>query len=313
MDENPVISWLLTSNIPTIRYKTLVDTKGLAHDHPECLSEYKAIQKNGPVPAILNQQVEAGRWNYPQHYYTPKYTSTHWSMILLEELMCDADEPRYQTAVEFMLAFTQKDLAKYSQNQNFNWTCLWGNIIRYCVYGGKLADPRLQNMIELTANSLYKEQCKCEWNWLLPCVWGAARSIWGLIAIPQKDRSPQVENAISSGMEFVLENVNLIISNQKSDVEKKTHPIWYKLSFPIFYQADVLFVLRLLQEQNWLNHPLAQKPLEWLKSKQKPNGRWQGSSPFRTRTYAEMGDKEETARWVTLQATSILNEARTYA
>jgi hypothetical protein len=68
-----------------------------------------------------------------------------------------------------------------------------------------------------------------------------------------------------------------------------------------------------LQELNQLTHPLAQKPLNWLKSKQKQNGHWQGSSPFRTRTYAEMGDKEETARWVTLQATSILNEVRTYA
>ena len=65
MDENPVISWLLTSTIPTIRYKTLVELKGLPHDHPECLSAYKAIQNNGPVSVILNQQVEPGGWNYP--------------------------------------------------------------------------------------------------------------------------------------------------------------------------------------------------------------------------------------------------------
>lgn len=310
MDENPVISWLLTSNIPTIRYKTLVDLKGLPHNHPECLSEYKAIQQTGAVPAILKQQVEPGRWNYPQHYYTPKFTSTHWSMILLEELLCEPEEPHFQAALEFMLSVTEKTVEQY---KNRGFTCLFGNIIRYCVYGNKLADPRLQTMINVTAKSLHNQHCKCDWNWEMPCVWGAARSIWGLIGIPPNDRSPLVENAISSGMEFILENVNLIIDNQKSDVEKKTHQVWYKLNFPIFYQADILFVLRLLQELNQLTHPLAQKPLSWLKSKQKSNGHWQGSSPFRTRTYAEMGDKEETARWVTLQATSILNEARTYA
>ncbi len=310
MDENPVISWLLTSTIPTIRYKTLVELKGLPHDHPECLSAYKAIQNNGPVSVILNQQVEPGGWNYPQHYYNPKYTSTHWSMILLEELMCDPNEPQFQAALKFMLSSTEKDVVKY-KNNGFN--CLFGNIIRYCVYGNKFADPRLQTMIDVTAKSLLNEHCKCDWNWQMPCVWGAARSVWGLMAIPANDRSPLVEKAISSGMEFVLENVNLIINNQKSDVEKKTHPIWYKLNFPIFYQADVLFVLRLLQELNQLTHPLAKKPLAWVKSKQKPDGRWQGTSPFRTQTYAEMGVKEETARWVTLQATSILNEARTYA
>ncbi|HSM24332.1 MAG TPA: hypothetical protein VK856_05665 [Anaerolineaceae bacterium] len=313
MDENSVFSWLMASPIPTIRYKSLLDLKGLSADHPDCIAEYEAIQQSGVVPAILNQQVEPGHWKYPKHYYTPKYTSTHWSMMLLEELLCDPEETGFQTAIEFMLTSTQKDIVKYSQNQYIHWTCLWGNIIRYCVHGGKLADPRLQNLIDLTANSLLKEQCKCEWNWLFPCVWGAARSIWGLISIPNAVRSNLVEDAIDHGVEFVLENVNLIIKNEDLPVEKKTHPIWLKINFPLFYQSDVLFVLRLLHEMNALDHPLAENLLVWLKSKRKTNGRWQGSSPFRQRTYKEIGDKEDTSRWVTLQATSILKKAGLHA
>jgi hypothetical protein len=282
----------------------------LPSDHSECQSAYEAIQSTGAVPAILNQQVDNGRWKYPQHYYTPKFTSTHWSMMLLEEFLCDPEEPSFQAAVEFMLSATQKEIDKYTQNQNSGFTCLWGNIIRYCVYGGKLADPRLQNMIDLTAKSLLTEKCKCDWNWQMPCVWGAARSIWGLISIPKADRSYTVDQAIQSGLDFVLENVNLIIDNQLSQVEKKTHSIWFKLNFPLFYQADVLFVLRLLYQEEHLDHPLATKLIHWLKLKQKPNGRWQGTSPFRQRTYKELGGPEETSRWVTLQAASILKKAR---
>jgi hypothetical protein len=168
-------------------------------------------------------------------------------------------------------------------------------------------------MIDLTAKSLHSEKCKCDWNWQMPCVWGAARSIWGLISIPETDRSATVDLAIQSGLEFVLENVNLIIENQSSTVEKKTHPIWFKLNFPLFYQADVLFVLRLLYQIDQLDHPLAEKLINWVESKQKPNGRWLGSSPFRQRTYKELGGPEETSRWVTLQATSILKKARLHA
>ena len=147
----------------------------------------------------------------------------------------------------------------------------------------------------------------------MPCVWGAARSIWGLISIPEADRTTTVDQAIQTGFQFVLENVNLIIESQPSQVEKKTHATWYKLNFPLFYQADVLFVLRLLYQEDTLDHPLATKLIDWLESKQKPNARWPGSSPFRQRTYRELSGPEETSRWVTLQATSILKKARKHA
>lgn len=313
MDENSIIEWLLESPTASIRYKTLRDLVHLPAKHPECLETFAAIQSQGVVPAILNQQVELGRWHYPQHYYTPKYTSTHWSMMLLEELLCDPEDERFQAAVEFMLSSTHKQISKYTLDQNTGWTCLWGNIIRYCVYAGKWADPRLQSMLDLTAKSLLNKKCNCEWNWQMPCVWGAARSIWGLILIPKHDRSNLIEEAIHSGLEFVLENVNLIIAEQPNPAEHKTHQIWNRLNFPLFYQADILFVLRLLLELDELHHPLAANLLTWLRSKQKPNGRWQGSSPFRQRTYPELGDQEETARWVSLQAASILRKVSDHA
>lgn len=306
MDENQVVFWLLESKIPTIRYRTLLELRELPHDHPACLSEYQMVQASGAVPSILNQQVEPGRWKYPNHYYTPKYTSTHWSMMLLEELYCDSDEPRFQAGVDFMLSSTKENVEKY---KNTGWSCLWGNIVRYCLHGNRSNDHRLQNMIELTADSLLNKRCACDWNWQMACVWGVARSIWGLIKIPQGDRSTLINEAIRTGMDFVLENCNLIISNQGLEVEKQTHPIWHKLNFPLFYQSDILFVLRLLYEIDELNHPLAKNLLVWLKSKQKQNGRWQGSSPFRQRTYSEIGSAEETSRWVTLQASTILKKA----
>ena len=313
MDKSQVINWLLGSEIPTIRYKTMLDILQYSPEHEECRKTYQEIQSSGPVPAILDRQVEVGQWKLAQRYYGPKYTSTHWSMMLLEELMCSPTEPRFQAAIEFMLSATHKLITEYTETQNSGFTCLFGNIIRYCVYGGRLGDPRLQSMINLTANSLLNEQCKCDWNWQMPCVWGAARSIWGLISIPESDRTDRVQQTLEQGMNFILENVNLIITQQTVDVEKRTHQAWSRLNFPIFYQADVLFVLRLLDEMNILDHPLAGNLLEWLQSRQKANGRWQGTSPYRQRTHPEMGKPEETSRWVTLQATSIFRKVSQYA
>ena len=46
--------------------------------------------------------------------------------------------------------------------------------------------------------------------------------------------------------------------------------------------------------------------LEWLNSRRGVNGRWRGSSPYRSRTFSELANKAEIDRWVTLHAFMIL-------
>ena len=85
--------------------------------------------------------------------------------------------------------------------------------------------------------------------------------------------------------------------------------LWFKLNFPLFYQVDILFTLRVLGELGALQHPGAQEALDWLEGLRGKNQRWHGSSPFSSRTWRELGDREETARWVSLQAATILKQA----
>ena len=68
------------------------------------------------------------------------------------------------------------------------------------------------------------------------------------------------------GIRFLLEDYDLLAANYPAD--QKPHPLWETLSFPIFYHADRLFVLRVLKELNALDHPGAQKTLDWLLEKQ---------------------------------------------
>lgn len=82
------------------------------------------------------------------------------------------------------------------------------------------------------------------------------------------------------------------------------HRMWHKLNFPTFYQADILFVLRVVAELDALDHPGAQAVLHWLKEQRQANGRWRGSSPYRSRTWPKLGDS---SLWVTLHAARILH------
>lgn len=71
---------------------------------------------------------------------------------------------------------------------------------------------------------------------------------------------------------------------------------------------DILFTLRVLAELDALDQPGAQPGLAWLAERRQQNGRWRGGSPYRQRTWREMGDSAETNRWITLHAACILKK-----
>jgi hypothetical protein len=66
-----------------------------------------------------------------------------------------------------------------------------------------------------------------------------------------------------------------------------------------------LLVLRALAALGELGRSGAESALDWLRARQTSDGRWHGASPFHQRTWP-LGDREETDRWVSLQAALIL-------
>ncbi len=305
---SPLIVWLMESQIPTIRFLTQTLLLNLSNNHPEVEEDYQSIQSEGPVPAILNRQIDKGQWPYLNHYYTPKYVSTHWSLLLLNELYIDPKTPRFQDGVEYMLSSTSKLIQEQGNQPTPDLQCLWSNIIRYALHAGRFGDERLTAMTELNAHSLSNNQCICQHNAYLPCAWGVNRVMWAFAAIPQEKRSATVKDALDKGIQFMLQQYNLLQANYPAP-ENKVHPVWFKLSFPLFYQSDILMTLRVLAELDHLDQPAVQPALDWLESKRNKNGLWRGSSPYRQRTWPELADKEETNRWVSLYAAWILKKA----
>jgi hypothetical protein len=157
---------------------------------------------------------------------------------------------------------------------------------------------------------LTDEHCRCWINGDQTCAWGVVRTLYGLAALPADQRSPAVQGAIAHALPFLLESYQLIQANYPVPINGKIHPLWFKLNFPLFYQADILFTLRILAELGALDHPGARPALDWLSAKRSKNGRWRGSSPFRQTTWRELAGPAETDRWVSLQAALILREAR---
>lgn len=300
------LSWLLEAETPTIRYLTLVDLMGLSEEDHRVQEARQAIMQAGPVPAILAEQTEGGNWPGEHSFYTPKYKSTHWSLVLLAELHVDGQAPRFRRGVEFMLGQVSGRLAKRLAEDESGWSCLFGNVLRYVCHAGLADDDRTAALIDYCVREIGNGDCRCDWNSGYACAWGVARTLWGVAAIPKELRGPAVDRAIQQGLDFLLAPGRLPAADYPVPDDGHVHSFWSRLNFPLFYQADVLFVLRVAAELGALDRPGAQGALAWLAGRRQKNGRWRGSNPFRRRTWPQLGGPEETSRWVTLQAGTLM-------
>jgi hypothetical protein len=302
-------TWLLESKIPSIVYQTLKDLYPGSSTPARIQKAKKRIMQTGAVPAILSRQSAEGKWKIDRGYYGPKFYSTHWSMILLAELGADGTDQRFRRGAEYMLAATRDQVREGLDKKNYGWSCLYGNILRYTLQAPVKEDSRVENLIQFCARAMTTGPCDCRSCYGCACAWGAVRTLWGLAAVPKRSRSKEVKEAIRLGIRFLLVDHRLEKADYPLPPNGCVSPLWFKLNFPSFYQADILFTLRVLDALDALDRRGARAALDWLEARRRPDGRWKGTSPFRTRTWREMGDPEETDRWVTLQASRILRHA----
>ncbi|MCK5560804.1 MAG: nitrogen fixation protein NifH, partial [Thermoplasmata archaeon] len=101
------IDWLLEEDNPSVRYFTLKDIMGKSQRNSEVQEAKASIMQTGVVPRILAKQRKGGNWDDTKKFYTGKYKSTVWSLIILAELGADGGDKRIKNACEFILEWSQ--------------------------------------------------------------------------------------------------------------------------------------------------------------------------------------------------------------
>lgn len=300
-----LIEWLLAAETPSIRYLTRRLLLKQAEDEPMAQAERQAIMQSGPAPAILARQGPDGAWRNEKSYYTPKYTSSHWSMLMLAELHADPQDARLRAGAVSVIERLQDLMDERIQRGLLGWECLWANVLRYSAYAEVQDHPGFAPMVDLLVDSTINNRWRCRWSGDGPCAWSAARTLWAFAALPPALRTPPVEAAIECTLNFLLVEHNLYPANYPAERNGKLSDLWRKLTFPLFYQVDVLFVLRTLAELGRLDHPGAAPALNWLAAQRK-DGRWHCSSQFLTRSLPALRHPEDSHRWVSLYAAWVL-------
>jgi hypothetical protein len=297
------LPWLLEKRDPAVRAATLEQILDRTSRDAELREARSRAMASPPISTILRRQNAEGRWNGGQ-MYAPKYTGSHWSMLLLSEYGVDGSDPRFRLAARRILEDLSAGKAGmgWVLDRDHGAACFTANVVRYVSAAGYGADPRVEPLIARLVRDAKKYDAACWINNEQPCAWGYSRLVWGLAALPEAARTREVERALRRGVEFLL----------SYRPERAEYPapygasyLWRQVSFPLFYQADVLFVLRALDAADSLDDARAQSSIAWLLARQDERGRWGGRAPYTDR----MPSRIDASKWVTLQAVTLLKHA----
>jgi hypothetical protein len=323
--------WLLEEDAenPGVRYFALKDLLDKSPSDPEVVEARQAVMSTGPVPTILEAQEPEGYWEEPGPGYRPKYRSIVWSLSMLAQLGADGSNPRIKRACQYLLehAIDKNGAFSASATQGGAILCLMGNLSAALLDFGWLGDERLGGAIEWMARAVTGEGIApqeekdapvrylksatcgpgfcCSANDAKPCAWGAVKVMLAFSKLPEDSRTPLIQRAIDTGLEFLLSK-DPAVADYPMGYSTKPSRSWFRFGFPLFYVTDVLQNLEVLTSFGYGPDPRLSAAMDLVRGKQDQQGRWKMEYTYNGKTWVDIEEKGQPSKWVTLRALRVL-------
>jgi hypothetical protein len=310
--KNGALKWLLDGD-PSIRWQALRDLAGATEG--AVARERRKVARDGWGARLLAKQDPDGRWATGQTsdagLYSPKWTSTTYTMLLLR----DFGLPPNHRAVRKACAVLLNQGLQPDGGINFGiwakWikrgeTCITGMILSILSYF-EYDDDRLDRI----ASHLLEQQMP-DGGWNCQRHAGATHSsvhttisaLEGLrhYELHRRRQLKAVREAQRRGREFLLVH-RLFRSHRTGAIIK---PVFLRFAFPPRWHYDILRALDYFQAVDALRDPRLTDAIDIVRSTQREDGRWPLQQVYKGKTYFELERQGAPSRWNTLRALRVL-------
>lgn len=306
------IQWLLDGD-PAIRWQALRDLVGAAERTIE--RQRKQVARGGWGARLLATQDPEGTWAgglaSDGGLYSPKWISTHYTMLMLRDFGLPANNRQAQKACTLLLdRGLQKDgginygiWAKWTGRSE---TCVTGMVLSILSYF-EYDDDRLDTI----ANHLLEQQMPDGgWNCRRPhgathaSVHTTILALEGLrlYELHRGRKLRAVRAAQRRGREFLLVH-RLFRSDRTGEVIK---PVFIRFAFPPRWHYDILRALDYFQAVNAPRDRRLAEAIDIVRCSQREDGRWPLQHSWKGKTYFELERLGAPSRWNTLRALRVL-------
>lgn len=299
-----IVDWLLQGD-PSVRWQVHADL--LDSDKETVRRERKKITTEGWGAKLLSRQDEAGTW--AKALYSPKWTSTTYTLLLLRRLGLDPDNRKAQKGARILLdeGFSKDGGINYwKKYYNQSETCVTGLTLSILAYFN-IKDQRLEN---ITHHLLGVQMDDGGWNCRKP--WGATHSSFHTTLIVLEafreyllkfDKyAMDVLKASDRAIEFLLQH-RLYKSHRTGRIVK---PQITQFCFPPRWKYDVMTALDYCRSENIPKDERMQDAIDLVISKRRKDGTWILPSPHSGKTFFVLETAGKPSRMNTLRGLRIL-------
>lgn len=305
---DPVLQWLLDGD-PAIRWQTLQDL--VEASEGTVARERRNVGRDGWGARLLARQDPEGTWagglSSDGGLYSPKWTSTTYTMLLLRDFGLPANNRQARKACMLLLdEGLQRD-----GGINYGWrgrseTCITGMVLSILSYFEHDHDR-----VDIIADYLLKQQMP-DGGWNCRRDLGATHaSVHTTISVLEGLRLYELNRARKvrviraaqrRGREFLLVH-RLFRSHRTGEIIK---PIFLRFSYPPRWHYDILRALDYFQAVNAPRDPRLADAIGIVQSNQGEDGCWSLQNSYKGKTYFELERLGAPSRWNTLRALRVL-------
>lgn len=302
-DEAETVAWLLEGD-PAIRWQTLRDLQ----DQPASVyePERQLVSTAGWGRRLLDEQSGDGTWG--GGLYSPKWTSTTYTLLLLGHCGLDPSNAQARKGVELVW-----DGARYfdggltcAASVDAPEACVTSMYLALAFYF-QVDDPRVDAALDWVLNNQLADG---GWN-CRNVRFGDQHSsfhtsILALEALAERKRrfpdNNEISSAIASGREFFLRH-HLYQSHRDGKVAS---PAFTKLSFPPRWHYDLLRGLDFFAATGAPQDDRCQDALDVLADSRRKDGTWPAQNKHSGKVWFEMEPSRTGSRWNTLRALRVI-------
>lgn len=298
--DQETIVWLLAGD-PSIGWQVerdLIDTSSWALTR-------ERVGEEGWGRRLLELQDPDGKW--AGGLYTPKWTSTTYTLLLLRRLGLDPGNGQAHAGVGRLLDDGRwvGGGVSYWATHDFAEKCVNAMVLSISCYF-EVADPRLDDIVEL----LLRGQL-ADGGWNCNDYRGdtghssfhtTISVLEALLLWKRLTGSTAADDTLVAGREVLLAH-RMFRSHTTGDVINEN---WTKFAFPPRWHYDILRGLDHLQDAGVSLDPRAEEAIEVVLSRRRPDGRWPIGPRYTGVEHFRMEQGRNPGRWNTLRSLRVL-------
>jgi hypothetical protein len=277
--------------------------------------ERRKVARDGWAARLLARQDPEGTWaaglSSDGGLYSPKWTSTTYTMLMLRDFGLPANSRRARKACTLLLDGGLQPDGGISYGTWARWTrrsetCVTGMVLSILSYF-EYDDDRLDTMADLL---LEQQMPDGGWNCQRPqgathASFHTTISVLEGLRLYELQRGPRVRAVRAAqrrGREFLLAH-RLFRSHRTGEIIK---PVFTRLAFPPRWHYDILRALDHFQAVDAPCDRRLAEAIDIVRSSQREDGRWSLEHSYKGKTYFELERLGAPSRWNTLRALRVL-------